>query len=46
MVSLDISSSKISQEGGVSIAEALGDNKTLMTIKLHDNFLSEGKQSS
>jgi chromosome segregation ATPase len=29
-------------EGGVAIAEALTQNHTLLAIKLHDNFLSEG----
>ena len=38
---MDISSSKISQDGGVALAESLTENKNLTTLKLHDNFLSE-----
>ena len=32
----------MSLEGGVALAQALESNTILLTLKLHDNFLSEG----
>jgi len=42
LVVLELNTTKIGLQGGVFISTALVDNHTLTTLKLTDNFLTEG----